>query len=100
MKRAISGRKDRLGIVCSAASDVLDTKITDKKWKTGNFRVTLTSLLDVAISKDRACDESTKSQISRLVRKAMIWHEKDEVVPKVGSSNIVRLVIVEFSVRE
>ena len=92
LTRAISRRKDRLGIVCSAASDVLDTKITDKKWKTGNFRVTLTSLLDVAISKDRACDEFTKSQISRLVRKAMIWHEKDEVVPKVGSSNIVRLV--------
>ena len=63
--------------------------------------MTLTSLLDVAISKDRPCDEFTKTQISRLVRKAMIWHEKDEVVPKVGSSNIVRLVkYVEFSVRE
>ena len=63
----------------------LRTKVED--WKLSR---TLTSLLDVAISKDRPCDE-LKTQISRLVRKAMIWHEKDEVVPKVGSSNIVHL---------
>jgi len=94
--RAISSMNeniDVISIVCAMASDVLDTSITDLKWKTGCFRTSLSCLLESAIQKQgNRVTSLTKREASKLVRSAMCWREKKCVVPKIGSVNIVRLV--------